>query len=41
MLVHPMLISTHLSSWREYLEYHEAKLLQLVSPLVYDDSILN
>jgi len=33
MLVHSMLISTHLSSWRDYLEYHEAKLLQLVSPL--------
>ncbi|RMZ72166.1 Mg2+ transporter -like Zinc transport [Pyrenophora seminiperda CCB06] len=29
MLLHPMLISSHLSSWREYLEYHESLLLKL------------
>ncbi|KAH7076862.1 hypothetical protein BKA63DRAFT_291670 [Paraphoma chrysanthemicola] len=29
MLIHSMLISTHLSSWRDYLEYHETQLLQL------------
>jgi hypothetical protein len=30
MLIHAMLISSHLSSWREYLEHHEALLLDLV-----------
>ena len=39
MLVHSMLISTHLSSWRDYLGYHEAKLLQLVSLYVNDTNI--
>jgi len=35
-----MLISTHLGSWRDYLEYHVAKLLQLVSALIDDDSLM-
>jgi heme/copper-type cytochrome/quinol oxidase subunit 1 len=30
MLIHAMLISSHLSSWREYLEHHETLLLDLV-----------
>lgn len=29
MLIHPMLISTHLYAWQEYLEYHETALLRL------------
>ncbi|KAI4611678.1 hypothetical protein J4E83_007928 [Alternaria metachromatica] len=40
MVIHSMLISTHLSSWRDYLEYHEAKLLHLVSPPVDNENIL-
>jgi hypothetical protein len=31
MLIHSMLISTHLHSWRSYFEYHETLLLKLVS----------
>jgi len=40
MLIHSMLISIHLGSWRDYLEYHVAKLLQLVSALIDDDSLM-
>ncbi|OAL48073.1 hypothetical protein IQ07DRAFT_112162 [Pyrenochaeta sp. DS3sAY3a] len=29
MMVHPMLISMHLPSWQDYLEYHETSLLRL------------
>jgi hypothetical protein len=36
MLIHPMLITSHLSSWQGYLEYHEAMLLRLVGYLPSD-----
>ncbi|KAH6629840.1 hypothetical protein C7974DRAFT_194269 [Boeremia exigua] len=29
MLIHPMLVTSHLSLWQSYLEYHEALLLKL------------
>jgi hypothetical protein len=30
MLVHSMLMSTHLGEWQDYLDYHESLLLKLV-----------
>jgi hypothetical protein len=33
MLLHSMLMSTHFSDWREYLDYHETLLLKLVRVL--------
>jgi hypothetical protein len=30
MLVHSILVSTHLHSWKSYLKYHETLLLELV-----------
>ena len=41
MLIHSMLISTHLISWRDYLDYHETQLLQLVNALICGSSLLN
>ena len=38
MLIHPMLITSHLSSWQGYLEHHEAMLLRLVGCLSPDVS---
>lgn len=36
MLIHPMLITSHLSSWQGYLEHHEAMLLRLdMKPACY------
>lgn len=41
MLIHSMLISTHLISWRDYLDYHETQLLQLVNALICGSSLLS
>jgi hypothetical protein len=40
MMVHSMLISMHLPSWQEYLEYHEALLLKLVRNLLVRDRLI-
>jgi hypothetical protein len=34
MLIHPMLITSHLSSWQSYLEQQEDMLLRLVGCLI-------
>jgi hypothetical protein len=39
MLIHSMLISSHLSSWRDFLEHQETHLWQLVSVLICDDKL--
>lgn len=35
LLVHSMLISMHLPSWQDYLEYHETVVLNLVSLVLH------